>query len=242
MQTFDQSLMHLVKQELVTYEEALKHVSNPDDFALRFRGIASTSDGTWDDFEGEEEEADRGREEVPTRRSPTRTTSHRATSSPATASLQAARARARRHACASGSTGSACKRARGAYRRGRSRRGPSAGDLPGGDCRPPSGAIASRRLRLHPTGVSPILQRRAPLRGGDASEIRRARTPATASVRVDRAQHTRGPHSARNASQHSPTAASACADAGSPGLPRESSCIFRDLAVRGEDPPGAVPG
>jgi twitching motility protein PilT len=55
MQTFDQSLMHLVKQELVTYEEALKHVSNPDDFALRFRGIASTSDGTWDDFEGKDE-------------------------------------------------------------------------------------------------------------------------------------------------------------------------------------------
>jgi twitching motility protein PilT len=51
MQTFDQSLMHLVKQNLVTYEEALKHVSNPDDFALRFRGIASTSDGTWDDFD-----------------------------------------------------------------------------------------------------------------------------------------------------------------------------------------------
>lgn len=54
MQTFDQSLMHLVKQDLVTYEEALKHVSNPDDFALRFRGIASTSDGTWDDFEADE--------------------------------------------------------------------------------------------------------------------------------------------------------------------------------------------
>ncbi len=57
MQTFDQSLMQLVKGKLVTYEEALKHVSNPDDFALRFRGIASTSDGTWDDFErGSEEE------------------------------------------------------------------------------------------------------------------------------------------------------------------------------------------
>jgi len=53
MQTFDQSLMSLVKQKLVTYEEALKHVSNPDDFALRFRGIGSTSDGTWDDFEGD---------------------------------------------------------------------------------------------------------------------------------------------------------------------------------------------
>ena len=57
MQTFDQSLMHLVKQGLVTYEEALKHVSNPDDFALRFRGIASTSDGQWDDFEKDREGA-----------------------------------------------------------------------------------------------------------------------------------------------------------------------------------------
>jgi twitching motility protein PilT len=56
MQTFDQSLMHHVKSGLVTYDEALKHVSNPDDFALRFRGIASTSDGTWDDFEKDKEE------------------------------------------------------------------------------------------------------------------------------------------------------------------------------------------
>jgi twitching motility protein PilT len=56
MQTFDQSLMQHVKSGLVTYEEALKHVSNPDDFALRFRGIASTSDGTWDDFESEKDE------------------------------------------------------------------------------------------------------------------------------------------------------------------------------------------
>ena len=55
MQTFDQSLMQHVKSDLVTYDEALKHVSNPDDFALRFRGIASTSDGTWDDFETDEE-------------------------------------------------------------------------------------------------------------------------------------------------------------------------------------------
>jgi twitching motility protein PilT len=56
MQSFDQSLMQLVKQELVTYEEALKNVSNPDDFALRFRGIGGTSDGTWDDFETDDEE------------------------------------------------------------------------------------------------------------------------------------------------------------------------------------------
>jgi twitching motility protein PilT len=64
MQTFDQSLMQLVKQNLVTYEEALKHVSNPDDFALRFRGIGSTSDGTWADFESDEEEEEQEKEDI----------------------------------------------------------------------------------------------------------------------------------------------------------------------------------
>ena len=62
MQTFDQSLMSLVKQDLVTYDEALKHVSNPDDFALRFRGIASTSDSNWSDFSGSGEGEGEGEE------------------------------------------------------------------------------------------------------------------------------------------------------------------------------------
>lgn len=51
MQTFDQSLMLLLRNNLITYEEALRQASNPDDFALRVKGIKSTSDGTWDDFE-----------------------------------------------------------------------------------------------------------------------------------------------------------------------------------------------
>jgi twitching motility protein PilT len=51
MQTFDQSLMGLLKNNYVTYEEALRQSTNPDDFALRVSGISSTSDGTWDDFE-----------------------------------------------------------------------------------------------------------------------------------------------------------------------------------------------
>ena len=55
MQTFDQSLMGHVKAGLVSYDEALKHVSNPDDFALRFRGIASTSDSEWNEFASEGE-------------------------------------------------------------------------------------------------------------------------------------------------------------------------------------------
>jgi twitching motility protein PilT len=58
MQTFDQSLMSHVKSGLVSYEEALKHVSNPDDFALRFRGIESTSDSEWTGFTGDEDDAD----------------------------------------------------------------------------------------------------------------------------------------------------------------------------------------
>jgi twitching motility protein PilT len=51
MQTFDQSLMSLLKRELITYDEALRHSSNPDDFALRVKGILATSDMTWDEFE-----------------------------------------------------------------------------------------------------------------------------------------------------------------------------------------------
>ncbi len=46
MQTFDQSLYDLVKQKLVTVEEAMHQSSNPDDFALRLSGISSSDD--WD--------------------------------------------------------------------------------------------------------------------------------------------------------------------------------------------------
>jgi twitching motility protein PilT len=64
MQTFDQSLMAFVKQGLVTYEEALRNVSNPDDFALRFKGVSATSDATWEDFEEESEEEAEGGDEL----------------------------------------------------------------------------------------------------------------------------------------------------------------------------------
>lgn len=49
MQTFDQSLMGLYKDGLITYEEALRNSSNPDDFALKIKGILSTSDITWEE-------------------------------------------------------------------------------------------------------------------------------------------------------------------------------------------------
>jgi twitching motility protein PilT len=51
MQTFDQSLMALHKENLISMEEALRQASNPDDFALRVRGVSSTSDLTWEDFD-----------------------------------------------------------------------------------------------------------------------------------------------------------------------------------------------
>ena len=44
MQTFDQSLLMLYKKGSITYDEALMSASNPDDFALKVKGIQSTSD------------------------------------------------------------------------------------------------------------------------------------------------------------------------------------------------------
>lgn len=52
MQSFDQSLMWLLQNGYITYEEALVQSSNPDDFALRVSGIGSTSnESAWDGFE-----------------------------------------------------------------------------------------------------------------------------------------------------------------------------------------------
>jgi twitching motility protein PilT len=51
MQTFDQSLLLLYKKGLITYEEALTTASNPDDFALKVKGIQSTSDVALEDEE-----------------------------------------------------------------------------------------------------------------------------------------------------------------------------------------------
>jgi twitching motility protein PilT len=69
MQSFDQSLMFLMKEGLITYEEALKHCTNPDDFSLRVKGILATSDTTWEDFETLEKEKEEtkgtGKQESP---------------------------------------------------------------------------------------------------------------------------------------------------------------------------------
>jgi twitching motility protein PilT len=56
MQTFDQSLMSLLKQKLISFEEALRQCSNPDDFKLKVSGVSSTSDLSWDAFDGEDDQ------------------------------------------------------------------------------------------------------------------------------------------------------------------------------------------
>lgn len=56
MQTFDQSLMKLYTSGMITYDEALRQSTNPDDFALKVSGISSTSDASWDGFESKGEQ------------------------------------------------------------------------------------------------------------------------------------------------------------------------------------------
>jgi twitching motility protein PilT len=49
MQTFDQSLLTLYQDEIITYEDALTRSTNPDDFALMVRGVQSTKTFLEDD-------------------------------------------------------------------------------------------------------------------------------------------------------------------------------------------------
>jgi len=47
MRTFDQSLLALYQGGLVSYEEALRWSSNPNDFALKVRGVETAEDRPW---------------------------------------------------------------------------------------------------------------------------------------------------------------------------------------------------
>jgi len=44
MQTFDQCLIGLFNEKLITLDTAMRYCSNPDDFMLKIKGISSTSD------------------------------------------------------------------------------------------------------------------------------------------------------------------------------------------------------
>jgi len=47
MVSFDQSLTELVHKKLVTYADAVRYSTNPDDFALYFRGVSQSTDVDW---------------------------------------------------------------------------------------------------------------------------------------------------------------------------------------------------
>jgi twitching motility protein PilT len=44
MQSFDQALLALFRNDFISYEEALLHCTRPSDFALKVKGIQSTED------------------------------------------------------------------------------------------------------------------------------------------------------------------------------------------------------
>jgi twitching motility protein PilT len=46
-QSFDQSILRLLQDEKISYENALRFASNPDDFELKVKGVEGTSDRSW---------------------------------------------------------------------------------------------------------------------------------------------------------------------------------------------------
>ena len=51
MQTFDQALMKLYQDEVITLDDALRASSKPHELTLRLKGIQATSDQSWKQFE-----------------------------------------------------------------------------------------------------------------------------------------------------------------------------------------------
>ncbi len=51
MQTFDQALMKLYQTGEVSLDDAMRASSNPHELELRLKGIQSTSDTSWKEFE-----------------------------------------------------------------------------------------------------------------------------------------------------------------------------------------------
>ncbi len=54
MQTFDQSLLALYREEIISYEVARETATNPDDFDLKVKGIFSTGEMSWETSRKEE--------------------------------------------------------------------------------------------------------------------------------------------------------------------------------------------
>jgi twitching motility protein PilT len=56
MQSFDQSIMKLYQQGVISYEDAMAQATNPDDFDLRLKGITGSSDRGWTEYSAVSEE------------------------------------------------------------------------------------------------------------------------------------------------------------------------------------------
>jgi len=59
MQTFDQSFLSLYKRGIITYEDAVSRATNPDDFALKVKGIISTKE-SWEESSASKEKGKKG--------------------------------------------------------------------------------------------------------------------------------------------------------------------------------------
>ena len=55
MQTFDQSILGLLREGLISEEEALRNCTNPNELSLKLKGISATSDRVWQPVEAAEE-------------------------------------------------------------------------------------------------------------------------------------------------------------------------------------------
>jgi twitching motility protein PilT len=57
MQTFDQSVLWLLQEGVISEEEALKNCNNPNELSLKLKGISGTSDRTWQPVDASAEPA-----------------------------------------------------------------------------------------------------------------------------------------------------------------------------------------
>jgi len=55
MQTFDQALMKLYQEDVITLDDALRASSKPHELTLRLKGIQATSDQSWKQFENNQD-------------------------------------------------------------------------------------------------------------------------------------------------------------------------------------------
>ena len=58
MQTFDQAVLALMREGLITEEEAMKNCNNPNELSLKLKGISATSDRSWQGLEADKSDSE----------------------------------------------------------------------------------------------------------------------------------------------------------------------------------------